>query len=145
MDCYGERDVTGVTAIMAGISSGVAFRLDSDTYQDFVISPATAETTLTVNANGSLQVTTNFSGILADYNWITPTTGSGSYYVRLSATSGSFTGNTGVWLPVGQAWSVSRASLGTTSASGTLAIASDAAGTNIVASASITLVAQVDI
>ena len=127
-------------------ATGTVFRLDSDTYQDFVISPATAEVVLTVNANGSLAVTTNNSGTLASYDWITPTAGSTSYYVRLTVTSGSFGGSaTGSWIAVGQSWNVARGSLGTTSASGTLAIASDAAGTNIVVSASITLVAQVDI
>ena len=127
-------------------AAGATFRLDSGSYLDFAISPAPALTTLTVNSNGSLAVTTNNSGTLASYDWITPTAGSTSYYVRLTVNSGSFGGSaTGSWIAVGQSWSVARGSLGTTSADGTLAIASDAAGTNIVASASITLTAQVDI
>ena len=127
-------------------AAGATFRLDSGSYLDVAISPGTASATLTLNSNGSLAVTTANSGTLASYNWITPTTGSTSYFVRLTVTSGAFGGSaTGSWIAVGQAWSVIRNSLGTTSADGTLAIASDAAGTNIVASASITLTAQVDI
>jgi hypothetical protein len=134
--------------MLLGAGSGVTFRLDNGTYVDTAISPLDAQTTLTVGADGVLDVGTLNLGVLANYDWTTPTPPAATYYVRLAPTSGSFSGSTAnVWLALSsdQSWFVGQSGFGTNSASGTLAIATDSGGTNIVASATITLTAQVDL
>jgi hypothetical protein len=129
-------------------TSKIVYRLDSGTYQDFAFSPLDAQTTLTVGSNGVLDVGTFNSGVLASYNWLTPTATASTHFVRLTPTSGTFSGTTtGVWvaLTTNAAWFVNRTGVGFSSASGTLAISTNSGGTNIVATASITLQAQVDI
>ena len=129
-------------------TSKIVYRLDSGTYSDFAFAPLDAQTTLTVGSNGALDVSTFNSGVLASYNWLTPTATASTHFVRLTPTSGTFSGaTTGVWLALtsDRAWAVSRFSVGTNSASGTLAISTNSGGTNIVATASITLQAVVDI
>ena len=145
----GVSTTSGTTISMDNLrgKSAVTYRLDSGNYLDFAIG-VDAQTTLTVGSNGELAVTTWNSGIPAFYNWITPTTGSTTHFVRMTPTSGSFNGSSvGVWLPLtnNQAWNVYQGWLGLTMATGTLAISTNSAGTNIVASATITLRAQVDI
>ena len=127
--------------------SNIVYRLDSGNYLDFAIG-VDAQTTITVGSNGELAVTTFNSGVPAFYNWITPTATASTHFVRMTPTSGSFNGSSvGVWLPLtsNEAWNVYQGSLGLTSATGTLAISTNSGGTNIVASATITLRAQVDI
>jgi hypothetical protein len=72
-----------------------------------------------------------------------------NYWVRVTPTSGTFGppgSATGTWLslasPLG--WFRSRASVGTSSVTFTLEIASDSAGTNILATATPTMLATVD-
>ena len=140
--------MSGIQMALLGATSSVTFRLDNGTYVDTAISPFDAQTTLTVGANGVLDVGTSNSGVLANYDWTTPTPPAATYYVRLAPTSGSFGGSTtNVWLALSpdQSWFVGQSGVGNASASGTLAIATDAGGTNIVASANITLSAQVDL
>ena len=128
--------------------SSIVYRLDSGTYLDSTFSPLDAQTTLTVGSNGVLDVGTFNSGVLDSYDWITPTTTASTHFVRLTPTSGVFSGTTtGVWvaLTTNAAWYVNQTGVGFSSASGTLAISTNSGGTNIVATASITLQAQVDI
>jgi hypothetical protein len=128
-------------------TSKIVYRLDSGTYLDSTFSPLDAQTTLTVGSNGALDVGTFNSGVLASYNWITPTATASTHFVRLTPTSGTFSGTTtGVWvaLTTNAAWFVNQTGVGFSSASGTLAISTNSGGTNIVATASITLQALVD-
>ena len=137
----------GIQMMLLG-SGGATFRIDGATYTDFAVDPLDAQITLTVGSNGVLDIGTFNSGVLANYNWITPTAGSTSYFVRLAPSSGSFSGaTTNVWLATtsDRAWFVNQTSVGLSAATGTLAIATDSGGTNIVASATITLRAEVDI
>ena len=140
--------MSGIQMALLGTGPGVAFRLDGGTYLDFAISPFDAQVTLTVESSGTLDVGTFNSGVLTSYDWITPKPPSATYYIRLVPTSGSFSGSiTNVWLALSStvSWFVNQSGFGTNSASGTLAIATDSGGTNIVASASIIMTAQVDI
>lgn len=128
--------------------SNIVYRLDSGTYSDFAFAPLDAQTTLFVGSGGLLNINTFNSGVLADYDWITPTTTASTHFVRLTPSSGTFSGDTtGVWLALtsNRTWAVSRFSVGLNSASGTLAISTNSGGTNIVATATITLQALVDI
>lgn len=131
-------------------TSKVVYRLDPDTYIDSALSPTDAGVTININSNGTVVVTSLNLGTLASYNWITPTTGSTTYYVRASPTLGTFsTGTPNTWLALtsNRSWSVTYTSNtpGNKMTSATFEIASDAAGTNIVVSAEIGLEAFVDV
>ena len=129
-------------------TSKIVYRLDSGTYLDSTFSPLDAQTDITVGSNGALDVSTFNSGVLASYDWLTPTATASTHFVRLTPTSGVFIGDTtGVWLALtsDRAWAVNQTGVGFNTASGTLAISTNAGGTNIVATASITLQALVDI
>ena len=130
--------------------SAATFRLDANTYSDFGAFGFTpAEVTFYVNSNGTVEVGTFGSGIVDSYNWITPTTGSTTYFVRATLNGGSLTsGTTGTWqaLTSDRSWSVQRLENqgGSQVANLTIAISSNSSGTNIVASANITLEATVN-
>lgn len=127
-------------------TSKAVFRLDTNTYTDTTFDPGTAGVTLAINSNGSLTATGDNSGTLDSYNWITPTTGSSSYFVRATLIGGSFSsGTTGTWLALtsNRTWSVSQSGAGTRTANATFEISSNSSGTNIVASANIILTADV--
>ena len=128
--------------------SNIVYRLDSGTYSDFAVSPLDAQTTLFVGSDGSLDIGTFNSGVLANYNWITPTATASTHFVRLTPTSGTFSGSTtSAWLALTTSaqWFVNQTGFGLNTATGTLAISTNSGGTNIVATATITLRAQVDI
>lgn len=129
-------------------TSKVVYRLDANTYSDFGVQGLlAAEVAFYVNSNGTVEATSLNSGLLDSYNWITPTTGSTSYYVRATLNSGSLaSGTTGVWeaLTSNRVWTVYVPdSGGLQIANLTIAISSNSSGTNIVASASISLQAEV--
>lgn len=130
-------------------TSNVVYRLDSATYQDFAISPDDARVTYTVGSDGTLLVTDATFGTIASYNWITPTTGSTTHYVRATLTSGTFSsGTTGSWLALttNRAWVTEvTSSFGTKSTSALIEIATDSGGTNVVVSANVTLEATVEL
>ena len=129
-------------------TSKIVYRLDSGTYSDFALVPLDAQTTLFVGSGGLLNINTFNSGVLANYDWLTPTATASTHFVRLTPSSGTFSGDTtGVWLALtsNRQWFVNRSGFGLNSATGTLAISTNSGGTNIVASATITLRAQVDI
>ncbi len=135
---------------LLGTGPGVEYRLDSDTYIDVALSPADASVTIAINSNGTVVVTSATSGTLANYNWLTPTTGSTTYYVRADEQSGSFsTGVVSTWLALtsNRVWSVDYPfnTPGGNTVAATFDIATDSAGTNIVVSAAIGLEAYVDI
>lgn len=137
--------MTGVTAIMAGMSggSGSLYTLIADGYGDFGIlgSDPSAGINFVVGSNGTLTVTGDVSGTLASYDWKTPTTGSTTHYVRATLNSGTFnTGTTGSWLALtsNRSWLVRTTISATRFTSTTFEIATDSGGTNIVASALVT-------
>jgi hypothetical protein len=130
-------------------TSAVVYRLDANTYIDlglFGVFPA--QVVFRVNSNGTVEASTFNSGVVDSYNWLTPTTGSTTYYVRATLNSGSLnSGTTGVWeaLTTDRVWDVfvSEFSSGFQNANLTIAIATDSGGTNIVVSANISLEASV--
>jgi hypothetical protein len=130
-------------------TSKIVYRLDSDVYLDTALSPTDARVVFSVNSNGTVLATGDTAGTLASYNWITPTTGSTTYYVRATLTSGTFSsGTTGTWLALtsNQSWVTlfTSNSPGNKTTTATFEIATDSGGTNVVVSASISLEAFVD-
>jgi hypothetical protein len=129
--------------------SSAVFRLDAAGYSDFgAISIQPAEVAFRVNSDGTVEASTFGSGIVDSYNWITPTTGSTTYFVRATLNSGSLnSGTTGVWeaLTTDRVWTVYKNEFtsGSQIANLTIAISSNSGGTNIVASANISLEATV--
>ena len=130
-------------------TSKVVYRLDPNTYSDFgALSIQAAEVAFYVNSDGTVQASTFGSGIVDSYDWITPTTGASTYFVRATLNSGSLTtGTTGTWLALtsSQVWTVFKNEFtsGSQTANLTIAIATDSGGTNIVVSANISLEATV--
>jgi hypothetical protein len=132
-------------------TSAVVYRLDSDVYIDTQLSPDDAQVDFFVNSNGTILATAgiSFPFTLASYNWLTPTTGSTTYYVRATLTSGTFTsGTTGTWLALtsNHSWRTAYTfnTPGNKMTTATFEIATDSGGTNVVVSASISLEAFVD-
>ena len=129
--------------------SNVVYRLDTAGYSDIgVLNILPAQTSFSVKSDGTVEAATFGSGIVDSYNWITPTTGSTTYFVRATLNSGSLnSGSTGVWeaLTVDRLWDVykSEFSAGSQTANLTIAIATDSGGTNIVVSATISIDATV--
>ena len=129
--------------------SSVVYRLDSSTYIDlglFGVFPA--QVVFVVKSNGTVEASTFNSGVVDSYNWLTPTTGSTTYFVRATLNSGSLnSGTTGVWqaLTLDRGWEVyvNEFTSGFQNANLTIAIATDSGGTNIVVSATISLEASV--
>jgi hypothetical protein len=148
---YGAVPSSGTISIQNFYgTSKVVYRLDTDIYIDFALSPTDARVTFSVNSDGTVLVTGDTSGTLDSYNWLTPTTGSTSYYVRATPTSGTFSsGTTGTWLALtsNRTWitEFTSNSPGSKSTTADIEIATDSAGTNVVVSASITLTAEVDV
>jgi hypothetical protein len=131
-------------------TSKIVYRLDSDVYLDTALSPTDARVVFSVNSNGTVLATGDTAGTLASYNWITPTTGSTTYYVRATLTSGTFSsGTTGTWLALtsNRSWVTlfTSNSPGNKMTTATFEIATDSGGTNVVVSASISLEAFVDL
>ena len=131
-------------------TSKIVYRLDSDVYLDTALSPTDARVVFSVNSNGTVLATGDTAGTLASYNWITPTTGSTTYYVRATLTSGTFSsGTTGTWLALtsNQSWVTlfTSNSPGNKMTTATFELATDSGGTNVVVSASISLEAFVDL
>lgn len=130
-------------------TSKIVYRLDNNTYIDlglFGVFPA--QVVFRVNSNGTVEASTFNSGVVDSYNWLTPTTGSTTYYVRATLNSGSLnSGTTGVWqaLTTDRVWDVyvNEFTSGSQNANLTIAIATDSGGTNIVVSATISLEASV--
>lgn len=142
--------MSGIQMALLGTGPSATFRLDANSYSDFgALGLQPASVTFNVNSNGSVEVATFGSGIIDSYDWITPTTGSTSYFVRATLNSGSLSsGTTGTWLALtsDRNWAVQKLenSTGSQVANLTIAIASDSGGTNIVVSATISLEATVN-
>lgn len=141
---YGAVPSSGTISIQNFYgTSKVVYRLDSDVYSDFGINGVdpSAGVNFVVRSDGTVLVSGDNSGTLANYNWITPTTGSTTYFVRATLVSGTFnTGTTGSWLALtsNRSWIVRVFTAAGRSTTATFEIATDSGGTNIVASASVT-------
>lgn len=142
--------MSGIQMALLGTGPSATFRLDANSYADFgALGIQSASVTFYVKSDGTVEVSTTGSGIIDSYDWITPTTGASSYFVRATLNGGSLaSGTTGTWLALtsDQSWSVLRLdnNPGSQVANLTIAIASDSGGTNIVVSATISLEATVN-
>ncbi len=142
--------MSGIQMALLGSVSNVVYRLDANSYSDIGdLNLLPAGTFVAINSDGTFQASTLGSGVVDSYDWLTPTAGSTTYYVRATLTAGSFsTGNAGVWeaLTTNRVWSVELpdSPADFKSATATFAIATDSGGTNIVVSASISLEAMVN-
>lgn len=120
------------------------------TVSDLRLSPATASASITVNSDGTISYTGNTSS--GPTKWFNPPlAGVGNrYWVRLTlgtipaADGGS--ASAGVWLALSsnRTWTWSLATIATKAGSGTIAIASDAAGANIVGSGTLSVDVEVN-
>jgi hypothetical protein len=113
---------------------------------DATIAPASASSTLTLGSSGTITYAGSGSG--GGANWFTPTTASigSSYWAKLTVNTGTApnSGTVGsvVSLSAGQAWTWSRSTNGTTNATCTLQIFSDAGGTSLVATDNFSVVVE---
>lgn len=135
--------MSGIYMVMAaGASTNASLPTPLDVFS-IAVSPSTATSSFTLNSNGAY--TSTPAGVSGTWK-IGGGLGS-SYEARLTVISGSFSGgSTGVWLSLGsdRTWSVSRSTLGSTSASGTLEIR-DATSGIVFTSSTLTLTAEVDV
>lgn len=101
------------------------------------------------NANGTVDWTDDDGA--STRQWFDPTTANvgASFWVRATVTAGSVSGGSGVgtWLQLNaqRFWTRQRATIGASSATLSIQIATDSAGTNIVTSGTYTLVATVEV
>lgn len=116
---------------------------------DIAVDPADASVSMAYASDGSGTITNSFGP--SSFNWFFPNqVGAGNnYWIRLTVNSGATpTGSsTGVWLALTstRTWTLSRTTVGITSADVTVAFATDASGTNIVMSFNVTMQAVVDV
>lgn len=116
--------------------------------QDIEIDPTDATVSVTLGTDGSA----NYVGTLGttNFSWFDPNrTGVGSeYWCRLTVNSGSTPSGsaTGSILALStlRSWSLTRTTIGTTTANVTLQIFSDAGGANVVATRTFDMTAFVD-
>lgn len=133
-----------------GGGAGAIVALSNDNIQSSSIDPSTSGLTMQFNSDGTITYAQNdtVDDGPVNFRWFS-TGGAGAlYWVRCSPIAGTLSsGTTGVWLALtsNRAFTVTRSSpAGTKSCTATFEIASDAAGTTVVATASIALTAIVN-
>jgi hypothetical protein len=136
-----------MSGIMCAVMGGGAFaQLTSKTHNAFASAPSVPTSAITIGSDG--QYSRQINGVSADTSgewWsAAPITGIGNLYeVRFTEITGTVsTGTTGVFLALSsdRIWSVTRTTLGSKSCTGTLEIRPT--GGAVVASATITLLAD---
>jgi hypothetical protein len=133
-------------AVMGGGGSGIVNPIPINNFSDIAIDPADATAALIFNSDGSGEMNGTVSN---PFSWFEPeTVGIGSsYWIRLTVNSGtSPSGTVGVWLALSssRSWTLTRTTIGVSTGNYTLEIASDSGGVSVVASASITMTADVE-
>ena len=133
-------------AVMAGGDNGVVVTLSvlPGSYSRNEVGGTDAVCTVTYNADGTWAAFDDFS---TTGNWYAPTTGGvgSGFWIRWTNTSGTLsTGTAGSWLALStsKSFSVEFTPLsGSKSCTGTVELATDAGGSNVVASGSVTITA----
>lgn len=129
------------------IGLGLRAQVPSGTYIDFATAPDDAIANLTFNSDGTCSVSAGVSPS-SPANWKTGGGAGENYWVRWTIVSGTLsTGTAGVWHSLTSNVTFGRnrtGPAGETSASGTVEIATDSGGINIIATGSITLTAIVE-
>lgn len=100
-----------------GSSAAVVNFTNSNISDLSVIAPAEAGANYTIKSNGTVQGSTTTSGIVENYQWITPTTNSTSYQIYATLSSGSLTsGTVGSWVNtnVDNTWDIIQSDNGIT-------------------------------
>lgn len=122
------------------VYSGATVAIPGIVLEDTVSAPASAA--LLLYADGTMAAT-GLGSALDAAAWLTPTdAGAGAgYWVRLTVTAGaapSSGSGAGAWVSLGStvSWQWSRSTIGSTTATVTLEIATDAAGATVVATRS---------
>lgn len=130
---------------MAGMRGGPTFALASDTYTDNGITSASV--TWSLSSTGVVTISGANFGAIASYDWITPKPPGTTYYVRVTITAGTFSAGssaTGTWLATTSTRSWVRDDGGSFGfVSFTVELATDVAGTNVVASATVDMTASI--
>lgn len=149
MGRHGERDVTGVTAIMAGMGGGDRLTLAGYTDSALATAPATAGVGYQLTSGGKEQggIGTASSILYSDIgDWVTPTSNANLYEARATLNSGAVSsGTTGSWLALTstRTWTVTRSVIGTASANLTIEIRLAGGPGTILASATVSMTADV--
>ena len=148
---YGAVPTSGAISIrdFYGTSNVVYSLPGGGYYVDFAFDPNDAGITFTMLSNGTYLIDADNGGFESG-NWITPTTGSTTHYVRATLTGGTFSSGSAVgsWLQLNtnRAWrTVFTGAFGTKITSATFEVATDAAGTDVRVTASVTLEASVEV
>ena len=137
-----------VSGVWQRFFQAVVYSLIGATYNDTAATvvgvPGACTVTLTVRTDGTVRASGSASGTLASQDWITPTSAvTTNYWSRWSSTAGSLSsGSEATWeqLTTNRAYAKSYVGLtGTDAVTGTLEIATDSGGSNVVASDSFTL------
>jgi hypothetical protein len=132
-----------------GGGGGLSASVPAGSYEHAVISPTNAVCDISFNSAGTCSVS---AGVLpsSPAQWLTGTGTGADYWVRWTNTSGSLTtGTAGTWQQLSgtRTFGVTRTlnTAGSVVCTGTVEIATDSGGANIVATGSITLTALVDV
>lgn len=123
--------------------AGLAAVVPAGTYTRTAIDPAYAYSTITFSSAGTWSST---GGLTRSGTWKTGSGTGADYWIRWTTTAGTLTtGTAGTWqqLSTDRAFGRNQTILGSASCTGTVEIATDAAGTNIIATGTIVLVAEV--
>lgn len=121
--------------------AGLAAVVPAGTYAHTVLDPADANCTITFSSAGTWSAVPSASG-----TWKTGSGTGADYWIRWTTTAGTLTtGTAGTWqqLSTNRTFGRNRTILGIVSCTGTVEIATDAAGTNIIATGTIVLEAEV--
>jgi hypothetical protein len=136
--------MAGMHNMMMGMGYGVTITLISDNYSVDVVSGGTLEWGL---LSATVITNSDLNGQESRYDWITPSSQSPNYWIRVTQTSGLFdygsSVNTWVDTATDPYWGITRFTAGTTEVTFTAQISSDSSGTNILATATINLSVRV--
>lgn len=127
-------------------STSIRVTVPAGSYEHIVIDPADATCDISFNSNRTVTLSAGVNPATAG-SWLSSNGTPADYWIRWSNTSGTLSiGTAGVWeqLNSNRTYGVSRAFIGNKTCTGTVDIATDAAGVDIVATGSITLLAEVD-
>lgn len=136
--------MTGITCATHNSGLGVV-SLAGGSWEDYAISPASAEAVYSLADNGEEILSGSFSGSSTVGRWLVPASSRGLYEARVTVTSGALSsGTVGSWVTLedGRRWGVTRSGVGSASASFTVEIRRIGDG-GVVATAGVTLTATV--
>lgn len=129
--------------MLMGSSGGVVSPLPGGAAFDFAASPSSASASVSFGTDGSISLTGGGS-----QSWFSPNVAGvgASFWVRATLNSGAVSsGTTGSWLQLNssRSWTCNRTGIGAISANLTIEIALDSGGSQIVATGTYTIEAEV--